>query len=103
MISLTRKVADEEHPEWGRRLAEVMATVHMTDMAALPPELEVPGSWDEYIDGRIQYWEDSERAHIDRDPIMRLRRRVAAGQQAAAGAVGPRPRRLPDRQRAHRP
>ena len=71
MISVTRKVGEEEHPEWGRRLAEVMATVHMTDMAALPPELEVPGSWDDYIDARIQYWEDSERAHIDRDPIMR--------------------------------
>jgi aminoglycoside phosphotransferase (APT) family kinase protein len=71
MVSLTRKVADEDHPEWGRRLAEVMATVHLTDMAVLPPELEVPDSWDEYIDARIQYWEDSERAHIDRDPIMR--------------------------------
>ena len=32
----------------------------------------MPASWDDYIDARIQYWVDAEKAHVDRDPFMRL-------------------------------
>ena len=37
-----------------------------------PACLEVPASWDDYIDARIQYWVDAEKRHVDRDPFMRL-------------------------------
>jgi aminoglycoside phosphotransferase (APT) family kinase protein len=72
LISATRACDPSEHPKYGQRLAEVAATLPNVDVANLPSCLEVPSSWDDYIDARIQYWVDAERAHVDRDPFMRL-------------------------------
>ncbi len=71
LISAGRKRDASEHPELGRRMAQAAATIHSVPLSALPSNLPVPSSWDEYIDARIQYWVDSERAHIEPNPFMR--------------------------------
>ena len=52
--------------------ADVAATIHGFDLAGLPDHLEMPASWDDYIDSRIQEWIDMEKGHVERDPFMRL-------------------------------
>ena len=49
-----------------------MARWRRSPLEAAPACLEVPASWDDYIDARIQYWVDAEQRHTDRDPFMRL-------------------------------
>jgi len=72
LVSMSRGRDDSEYPRFGQRLAETAATIPSCGLEHLPPELEVPESWDDYIDARIQYWVDAERANVDRDPFMRL-------------------------------
>ncbi len=72
LVSLARARDESEYAGLGLRLAEVAATLPSCDLAVLPPSMEVPSSWDDYIDARIQYWVDAERANTDRDPFMRL-------------------------------
>ena len=72
LISASRKCDASEHGKFAPRLAEVGGAVAAFPVAEAPACLEVPASWDDYIDARIQYWVDAERRHADRDPFMRL-------------------------------
>ncbi len=72
LISATRRCDPSEHPKYAHRLAEVGGALAAFPLAEAPACLEVPASWDDYIDARIQYWVDAERRHVDRDPFMRL-------------------------------
>jgi aminoglycoside phosphotransferase (APT) family kinase protein len=72
LISATRKCDPSELPKYAHRLAEVGGALAAFPLADAPACLDVPASWDEYIDGRIQYWVEAERRHVDRDPFMRL-------------------------------
>ena len=72
LVSLGRKVDPSELPGFAPRLAEVGGALAAFPVEEAPACLEVPASWDDYIDSRIQYWVDAERRHVDRDPFMRL-------------------------------
>ena len=53
-------------------MCEVGASIHGFDVTALPDHVEIPTSWDDYIDSRIQEWTDAEKAYADSNPFMRL-------------------------------
>ena len=72
LISASRRCDPSEHPKFAPRLAEMGGALAAFPVAEAPACLEVPESWDDYIDARIQYWVDAERRHVDRDPFMRL-------------------------------
>jgi aminoglycoside phosphotransferase (APT) family kinase protein len=72
LISAGRKCDPSELPKFASRLAEVGGALAAFPIAEAPACLDVPASWDDYIDARIQYWVDAEKAHVDRDPFMRL-------------------------------
>jgi aminoglycoside phosphotransferase (APT) family kinase protein len=72
LVSLGRKCDPSELPGFAPRLAELGGALVAFPREEAPACLEVPTSWDDYIDSRIQYWIDAERRHTDRDPFMRL-------------------------------
>lgn len=72
LVSLGRKCDSSELPKYAVRLANVAGALASYPVSEMPACLEVPSSWDDYIDGRIQFWVDAERQHVDRDPFMRL-------------------------------
>ncbi len=59
-------------PSLAPRFATVGGALAAFPVEEAPACLEMPASWDDYIDMRIQYWVDAERKHVDRDPFMRL-------------------------------
>ena len=73
LSAATRKLDPSEHAEFtpaarrGRRRAR-----RLSRSTRPRPASNVPASWDDYIDARIQYWVDAEKRHVDRDPFMRL-------------------------------
>ena len=72
MVSVGRRVDADELSTFAPRLAQVGGALAAFPLEEAPACLEVPASWDEYIDSRIQYWIDAERKHVDRDPFIRL-------------------------------
>jgi aminoglycoside phosphotransferase (APT) family kinase protein len=50
---------------------ELAARINRTDLSVVPDEIELPTSWDDYIDGRIEQWRRSEQQQIDRNPLFR--------------------------------
>ena len=72
LISASRRCGESVQATVAPRLAEVGGALAAFPLAEAPACLEVPASWDDYIDARIQYWVDAERRHADRDPFMRL-------------------------------
>ena len=72
LISASRKCDPREVGAFAPRLAEVGAALASFPIEEAPSSLEVPASWEDYIEARIQYWVDAERKHTDRDPFMRL-------------------------------
>ena len=72
LVSVGRKCDPSELPKFAPRMAEVGGALAAFPLEEAPASLEVPASWDDYIDARIQYWVDAEKKHIDRDPFMRL-------------------------------
>lgn len=72
LINATRACDPSEHPKYTVRFAEAGGALAAFPVSEAPDCLEVPASWDEYIDARIQYWVDAEHRHVDRDPFMRL-------------------------------
>jgi aminoglycoside phosphotransferase (APT) family kinase protein len=53
-------------------MCELAARIHAFDVAALPPHLDRPGSWDDYVDAHIEEWVEGERAFPGADPFMRM-------------------------------
>lgn len=72
LVSAARGCAPEEVGAFAPRLAEVGGALAAFPLEEAPACLEVPASWDDYIDARIERWADAERRHCDRDPFMRL-------------------------------
>jgi aminoglycoside phosphotransferase (APT) family kinase protein len=72
LVSLGRKCGPGELAGLAPRLANVAGALASFPVDKAPACLEVPASWDDYIDARIDYWVDAERRHVDRDPFMRL-------------------------------
>src|SRR5262245_7490201 len=72
LVSVGRKCDPSELPKYAPRMAEVGGTLAAFPVEEAPACLEVPSSWEDYIDARIQYWIDAEKRHVDRDPFMRL-------------------------------
>jgi aminoglycoside phosphotransferase (APT) family kinase protein len=72
LISLARSMDPSDYPTLTERLCQSVTSVHGFDLAGLPSHLDVPESWDDYIDGRIQRWIDAEAAHVEPNPFMRL-------------------------------
>jgi aminoglycoside phosphotransferase (APT) family kinase protein len=72
LISVARAADKSELAGYGRKLAELAGRLPLVSADDLGGCLAAPDSWDEYIDSRIQYWIDAERANPDRVPLMRL-------------------------------
>ncbi len=72
ILSVARKCDPSELASYAPRMAEVGGALAAFPLDQAPACLEVPSSWDDYIDARIQYWIDAEKKHCDRDPFMRL-------------------------------
>ena len=72
LISASRRTDPSEHGQFTTRLADIAGALASFPVSEAPACLEVPTSWDDYIDRRIQYWVDAENRHVDRDPFMRL-------------------------------
>jgi aminoglycoside phosphotransferase (APT) family kinase protein len=64
-------------------MCELAAQIHRFDVAALPPHLERPTSWDAYVDGRIGLWVDAERRLPDAEPFIRTIARWLAANKPA--------------------
>ena len=41
-------------------MCDVGASIHGFDVSALPDHIEVPTSWDDYIESRIREWTEPE-------------------------------------------
>ena len=102
ILSVARKCDPSELASYAPRMAEVGGALAAFPLDQAPACLEVPSSWDDYIDARIQYWVDAEKKHCDRDPFMRLIGAYLALEPPAARTARPRPRRLPGRQHPRR-
>jgi aminoglycoside phosphotransferase (APT) family kinase protein len=61
----------ETHDAHLDELARLAARIHSVDVASLAGVLEIPSSWDAYIDRRLAQWRELEAAWIERDPTMR--------------------------------
>lgn len=72
LVSAARRRDPAEHLAMAMSFCEVGAKIHAFDITGLPAHVEVPASWDEYIDLRIQEWVDAEKAFVDSNPFMRL-------------------------------
>jgi len=72
LVTLSRQCDESEHESFAMRLSALAARVHTFDTSTLPDHIEVPDSWDAYIDSRIQKWVDAEQANVWRNPMMRL-------------------------------
>ena len=71
LLSMAARRDASEHFALGLPLCELAAAIHRFDLSALPPHVELPRSWDEYIDGRIQLWVDAADRLPEPDPFMR--------------------------------
>jgi aminoglycoside phosphotransferase (APT) family kinase protein len=61
----------DARPGQARRLAEVAAAIHATDLASLGDTLDGYPDWDAYLDARVAQWRDIERNHAESDPFIR--------------------------------
>lgn len=62
----------EDHLDLIDPLADLAADIHTADTTILPAALEVPTSWDDYMDAGAQRWASAETEHVERDPFMRV-------------------------------
>lgn len=53
-------------------LADLSAAIHSVDVATLPPAIERPTSWDDYIESSAARWRTVEQDHVEADPFMRV-------------------------------
>jgi aminoglycoside phosphotransferase (APT) family kinase protein len=53
------------------RLAEAMASFHSIPLDALPAQLARPGSYEDYITGRIDEWRQTAAEHVEDLPVLR--------------------------------
>ena len=72
LVSHSRQCDESEHEGFAMRFSALAAQVHTFDTSTLPDHIEVPESWDSYIDSRIQKWVDAEQANVWRNSMMRL-------------------------------
>jgi aminoglycoside phosphotransferase (APT) family kinase protein len=72
LVALSRQCDESEHEGFAMRFSALAAQVHTFDPSKLPDHIEVPESWDAYIDSRIQKWVDAEQANVWRNSMMRL-------------------------------
>jgi aminoglycoside phosphotransferase (APT) family kinase protein len=61
----------ETHDAYLDEFATLAGRIHSVPLDALPPSLDVPASWDEYIDQRLEEWRDIEGGWVERSPVMR--------------------------------
>lgn len=61
-----------DHLRLTESLADLIASVHNVDVAAMPSALERPTSWDAYIEAGAARWSEIESAHVESDPFMRV-------------------------------
>ena len=62
----------ESHFHFNEQIADLAASVHGVNVAALPDHMERPSSWSSYLDGNIARWVEAEGEHAESDPFMRL-------------------------------
>ncbi len=60
------------HFHFNEPLADLAASVHSVDIAALPDHMERPSSWSSYLDSHIARCVKAEGEHVESDPFMRL-------------------------------
>jgi aminoglycoside phosphotransferase (APT) family kinase protein len=72
LLSVAVRSEPGAHRALADPLCELAARIHSFDTGALPPNVEQPRSWDEYIDGRIREWVDTERELPTREPFIRM-------------------------------
>jgi aminoglycoside phosphotransferase (APT) family kinase protein len=72
LVSVARQRDDSEHLAMALNMCEVGASIHGFEVTALPDHVDIPASWDDYMDSRIQEWTDAEKAYADSNPFMRL-------------------------------
>ena len=53
------------------RLAEVAASVHTVPVDELPPSIERPTSYDDYLSARIDEWRRTDAEHVESAPFLR--------------------------------
>ena len=56
LVSVARQRDDSEHLAMALNMCDVGASIHGFDVSALPGHIEVPTSWDDYIESRIREW-----------------------------------------------
>lgn len=61
-----------DHLDLVEPLADLAAAIHAVDVAVLPPAIERPTSWNDYIDAGAARWRTVEQDHIESDPFMRV-------------------------------
>jgi aminoglycoside phosphotransferase (APT) family kinase protein len=71
LLRMATRADAAEHFAMAQPLAQLATRIHRFDVAALPPHLDRPASWDAYIDTRIQLWVDAARKLPEPDPFMR--------------------------------
>jgi aminoglycoside phosphotransferase (APT) family kinase protein len=86
LIARARRSDPSEQQAMAMKMGAVGARIHTFDVTLLPDHIEMPASWDEYMDRRIEEWADAERAYGDSNPFMRL---IAAYLKANKPAPAP--------------
>ena len=66
LVSVARQRDDSEHLAMALSMCDVGASIHGFDVSALPDHIEVPTSWDDYIEAR-----PGARTNVDSNPFMR--------------------------------
>jgi aminoglycoside phosphotransferase (APT) family kinase protein len=71
LLSMAARAHPAERFAMAQPLAQLATRIHRFDLAALPPHLDRPASWDAYVESRIQLWIDAARRLPEPDPFMR--------------------------------
>jgi aminoglycoside phosphotransferase (APT) family kinase protein len=71
LMTLLKRTGQQRWPALIGTTCALAAAIHATDIEALPPELERPGSWSDYLDGAIDQWRQLEREQVEPAPLLR--------------------------------
>jgi aminoglycoside phosphotransferase (APT) family kinase protein len=71
LMSLLKRTAVDQHPAALDAMCALSASIHATDLAVLPPEVERPPSWTAYLDGAIEDWRELETEQLEPSPLLR--------------------------------
>ncbi len=71
LMTLLKRTDDAGRPAVVDAMCALSASIHATDLAALPAEIERPTSWSAYLDGAIDQWRALEAEQLEPAPLLR--------------------------------